>query len=305
MLAARGVSLGLGKINLSELNQLPATDRATLGRIARAKKKKELMKPRIIVKKRVDKKTLFQACKAVFFGSLFIAAGLAMTVLGYFNRELATTVIYNSALQSDISEINDSKRTLFKGMQYVGPVCMGFGAFAMIIACVMTLESRDRHAQIIQEESTEYRKLKNQADKEAAKAKSSLLSPFEETVEIIDEAAGNKKTRIGEEIAVPKLISFPNGHSTLSSEKSISLPVNSPHHHPLYKPATLSASASPIELSVHRFLNVNIRKPRGFAPICHAEADSFLDLTVQTPNVYISNSTQKRLSVKSLVESSQ
>lgn len=59
MLAARGVSLGLGKINLSELNQLPSQDRATLGRIARAKKKKDLMKPRLIVKKRVDRKVSF------------------------------------------------------------------------------------------------------------------------------------------------------------------------------------------------------------------------------------------------------
>uniref|UniRef100_A0A914XZ74 Uncharacterized protein n=1 Tax=Panagrolaimus superbus TaxID=310955 RepID=A0A914XZ74_9BILA len=71
-------------------------------------------------------------------------------------------------------------------MQYIGPVCMGFGAFAMIIACVMTLESRDRHAQIIQEESSEYRKLKNkQSDTEGTKT--SLLSPFDENLEIIDE----------------------------------------------------------------------------------------------------------------------
>uniref|UniRef100_A0AC34G4P1 Uncharacterized protein n=1 Tax=Panagrolaimus sp. ES5 TaxID=591445 RepID=A0AC34G4P1_9BILA len=113
-----------------------------------------------------------------------------MTVLGYFHRELATTVVYNSTLQTEMSELNDTKRVLFKGMQFVGPVCMGFGAFAMIIACVMTLESRDRHAQIIQEESSEYRKLKNKQS-ETEGTKTSLLSPFDENVEIIDEVSNN------------------------------------------------------------------------------------------------------------------
>lgn len=32
-------------------------------------------------------------------------------------------------------------------MQYIGPIFMGIGMFLLIIACVITLESRDRHAQ--------------------------------------------------------------------------------------------------------------------------------------------------------------
>lgn len=55
MLAARGVSLGLGKINLSELNQLPVADRALIGRVNRLKKKKQA-EPRVIVHKHVDRK---------------------------------------------------------------------------------------------------------------------------------------------------------------------------------------------------------------------------------------------------------
>lgn len=55
MLAARGVSLGLGKINLSELNQLPISDRAILGKLKRIKKKAD-EKPKLIIKKHVDKK---------------------------------------------------------------------------------------------------------------------------------------------------------------------------------------------------------------------------------------------------------
>lgn len=47
--------IGLGKINLSELNQLPISDRAVLGKLKRLKKKADA-KPRIIIKKHVDKK---------------------------------------------------------------------------------------------------------------------------------------------------------------------------------------------------------------------------------------------------------
>uniref|UniRef100_A0A1I7Z370 Small basic protein n=1 Tax=Steinernema glaseri TaxID=37863 RepID=A0A1I7Z370_9BILA len=52
MLAARGVSLGLGKINLSDLHNLP--DRATIGR---TRKSKDVpTKPKLRVRKHVDKK---------------------------------------------------------------------------------------------------------------------------------------------------------------------------------------------------------------------------------------------------------
>lgn len=127
--------------------------------------------------------------------------------------------------------MDDTKRVLFKGMQYFGPVCMGFGAFAMIIACVMTLESRDRHAQvsntryivlkqickfqIIQEESSEYRKLKNQI--EADVTKTSLLSPFDETVEIVDEVGTKNTNKSKGESTQGKL--FWDGNGVLDSYK--------------------------------------------------------------------------------------
>lgn len=57
MLAARGVSLGLGKINFSELNQLPIPDRAMLGRVERQKKKEK--KEKLIVRKYVDKQVIY------------------------------------------------------------------------------------------------------------------------------------------------------------------------------------------------------------------------------------------------------
>jgi hypothetical protein len=57
MLAARGVSLGLGRdINLSGLNQLSAADKALLGRIDRKKKASQQQKPKYIIKKHVDTK---------------------------------------------------------------------------------------------------------------------------------------------------------------------------------------------------------------------------------------------------------
>ncbi|CAD5210324.1 unnamed protein product [Bursaphelenchus xylophilus] len=156
MLAARGVSLGLGKINLSELNQLPVADRALLGRIQKLKKKAQ-EKPKIVVKKYVDKKTLWAACRAVVVGGIIIALGLLMTILGYFDRDLTTSTLYNMTTGDEIVVIDASLRYKLKSMQYVGPVLMGLGTFLLIIACVITLESRDRHAQIIQEESSGYK----------------------------------------------------------------------------------------------------------------------------------------------------
>jgi hypothetical protein len=45
----------LGKINLSELNQLPINDRAVIGKLKRLKKKAD-EKPKLKIKKHVDKK---------------------------------------------------------------------------------------------------------------------------------------------------------------------------------------------------------------------------------------------------------
>lgn len=58
MLAARGVSLGLGKINLSDLNSLPRGSRQAA--LARQRRERTAVmakddKPKLVVKKRVDK----------------------------------------------------------------------------------------------------------------------------------------------------------------------------------------------------------------------------------------------------------
>lgn len=55
MLAARGVSLGLGKIHLSEINNLRA-DRATIGRLVKQPKKNADTQPKLIIRKHVDRK---------------------------------------------------------------------------------------------------------------------------------------------------------------------------------------------------------------------------------------------------------
>lgn len=72
----------------------------------------------------------------------------------------------------ELTIVDASLRYKLKSMQYVGPVLMGFGTFLLIIACVITLESRDRHAQIIQEESSSFRRAQELAN---SATKSSLL----------------------------------------------------------------------------------------------------------------------------------
>ncbi|KHN71729.1 hypothetical protein Tcan_06287 [Toxocara canis] len=105
--------------------------------------------------------TLWAACRAVVFGTIVIVVGMLMTVVGYFDVDLAKEERYNEETGQKEIVINLSKRYQLKSLQYVGPVLMGIGSFILIIACVITLESRDKHAQIIHEESKEFRKKQN------------------------------------------------------------------------------------------------------------------------------------------------
>uniref|UniRef100_A0A0N4ZEH7 EF-hand domain-containing protein n=1 Tax=Parastrongyloides trichosuri TaxID=131310 RepID=A0A0N4ZEH7_PARTI len=155
MLGARGVSLGLGKINLSDLNKIPAMDRGQLPRI----KKKPKIKSQVKVKKYVDKETLWTACRTVIFGVIIISLGIIMTGLGYFDKELAKVTVYNETITANITYIDNFRRIQFKSMQYIGPVLMGIGSFMLIIACVITLESRDKHTLVIQNEAEKQRKI--------------------------------------------------------------------------------------------------------------------------------------------------
>uniref|UniRef100_A0A7E4VVE0 Transmembrane protein 200B n=2 Tax=Panagrellus redivivus TaxID=6233 RepID=A0A7E4VVE0_PANRE len=216
-----------------------------------------------------NKQTLVAACKSVLFAVIFIAIGLTMTVLGYFNFELATHLVYNETLNADVPQINDMERIAYKGMQYVGPILMGFGCFALIIACVMTLESRDKHAQVIQQESNDYRKTNGDRKPEGETTKTSLLSPFEEENSI--ESPKAPLTNGGGTIS--------NGNVTRHKSKSIEDP--HPHHFDPHA-ASVEKSTAPIELSAQKFLNINTRRPKGPAPI--AQADSLVDLAVSVPS---------------------
>ncbi|PAV79999.1 hypothetical protein WR25_07712 [Diploscapter pachys] len=146
MLAARGVSLGLGKINLADLNQKPADKHRYLAQVRSEKKKK----PRIIIKKKADPKTIWAACRAVIFGCIIIAVGLAMAILGYFDKQFSERVEIIDG--NEISYQDKLIQYQLKSMQYLGPILMGVGCVLLIIACVITLESRDKHTQIITEE---------------------------------------------------------------------------------------------------------------------------------------------------------
>ncbi|KAK0426496.1 hypothetical protein QR680_009739 [Steinernema hermaphroditum] len=195
MLAARGVSLGLGKINLSDLHNFPGGDRAAIGRTRRSKD--VAVKPKLRVKKHVDKKTLWAACRAVAFGTTIIVFGMIMAVVGYFDKDLSTYEEYDAVLQKNVTKVNDLFRIQLKSMQYIGPVVMGIGSFLLIIACVITLESRDRHAQVIQDENLEYRRMSERlvttsntktsilnCDETPAQSEAKPFVPFEEEREL-------------------------------------------------------------------------------------------------------------------------
>ncbi|EGT37296.1 hypothetical protein CAEBREN_01755 [Caenorhabditis brenneri] len=96
-------------------------------------------------------KTVWAACRAVIFGCIIIVVGLAMTILGYFDKYFSEKIeIIDGSEQVTYDRMIQYQ---LKSMQYLGPILMGIGSFILIIACVVTLESRDKHAQIITEES--------------------------------------------------------------------------------------------------------------------------------------------------------
>ncbi|VDM79076.1 unnamed protein product [Strongylus vulgaris] len=79
-----------------------------------------------------------------------------MTVLGYFDKQFSERT---EVIDGTVSVYHDRVvQYQLKSMQYLGPILMGIGSFILIIACVVTLESRDKHAQVITEESMSFKR---------------------------------------------------------------------------------------------------------------------------------------------------
>ncbi|KAL3998308.1 hypothetical protein ACH3XW_14535 [Acanthocheilonema viteae] len=93
--------------------------------------------------------TLWVACRAIVFGGIIITFGILMTILGYFDVYLSQEIVYSRDDGTDKVFTNWTKRYLLKSLQYLGPVLMGIGSFVLIVACVITLESRDKNTQIL------------------------------------------------------------------------------------------------------------------------------------------------------------
>ncbi|VDK72720.1 unnamed protein product [Litomosoides sigmodontis] len=72
-----------------------------------------------------------------------------MTVLGYFDVYLSQEIMHNMDNGADKISINWTKRYLLKSLQYLGPISMSIGSFILIVACVISLESRDKNTQIL------------------------------------------------------------------------------------------------------------------------------------------------------------
>nr|CAD2147399.1 unnamed protein product [Meloidogyne enterolobii] len=156
MLTVRGVSLGIGKMNLSELEKMPKSDRIKLEKLKKEQKAAKQQQKKLIIKKCVDPKTLWSVCVTVIIGTIMMILALVMTVAGYFDSDyFVSETSQNGNTSKDKEKPVGWLRFILKSMQYVGPILMGLGMFLLIVACVITLESRDRHAQIgiLQEEN--------------------------------------------------------------------------------------------------------------------------------------------------------
>ncbi|PIO58757.1 hypothetical protein TELCIR_19800, partial [Teladorsagia circumcincta] len=123
--------------------------------------------------------TVWAACRAVIFGCIVIAVGLAMTVLGYFDKQFSERI---EIIDGEVNVYHDRVvQYQLKSMQYLGPILMGIGSFILIIACVVTLESRDKHAQVITEESMSFKKRRMMSIEERAELSMNEVSPDDES----------------------------------------------------------------------------------------------------------------------------
>ncbi|KAK5978104.1 hypothetical protein GCK32_015622 [Trichostrongylus colubriformis] len=126
-----------------------------------------------------NRRTVWAACRAVIFGCIVIAIGLAMTVLGYFDKQFSERI---EIIDGEVNIYHDRVvQYQLKSMQYLGPILMGIGSFILIIACVVTLESRDKHAQVITEESMSCKKRRMMSIEERAELSMNEIGPEDET----------------------------------------------------------------------------------------------------------------------------
>ncbi|EYC04670.1 hypothetical protein Y032_0086g1918 [Ancylostoma ceylanicum] len=130
--------------------------------------------------------TVWAACRAVIFGCIVIAVGLAMTVLGYFDKQFSERI---EVVDGTVNVYHDRVvQYQLKSMQYLGPILMGIGSFILIIACVVTLESRDKHAQVITEESMSFKRRRLMSIEERAELSMNEVAPGENSPAALEES---------------------------------------------------------------------------------------------------------------------
>ena len=93
---------------------------------------------------------MWKPCVAGFVGLFVLLGGTAMSVLGYYARDLATERVSNGT--HAYHTVNDNKRISIGLLTYIGPVVMGFGCFTIVVACVVVCEQRDKEIRVKIEE---------------------------------------------------------------------------------------------------------------------------------------------------------
>ena len=106
------------------------------------KKKKEKRKFRCYVP------FMWSTCVALWGGFSVLCGGTAMCITGYYAANFTSIQVSNQT--HTWSEVDPIPYALMWNMTYVGPVLMGFGCFAMVIACVVVCETRDKMLRIME-----------------------------------------------------------------------------------------------------------------------------------------------------------
>ena len=107
---------------------------------------------------------MWPTCAAVSVGSIILAAGVLMCVVGYFSSEDSTRKDRGGANDTAAWNSTETGDSHLGGLTFVGPVFMGFGCFIIVVACVVVCETRDKMLKLITEAEKKKQKVTTKPD---------------------------------------------------------------------------------------------------------------------------------------------
>lgn len=85
-------------------------------------------------------------CIGGFIGLAVLLGGASMCATGYYAKYFASSLESNGT--HSVTTVNNSKHFHMHNFTFIGPVIMGCGCFAIVVACVVVCEQRDKEVRV-------------------------------------------------------------------------------------------------------------------------------------------------------------